>query len=84
MTAQDAGAHRHLACGRRTEVAVVSTDRLLNIHAVARYLGVSIRTVYRLVRRGELRAFKVGAVWRFSQQDLDAMLARLASREAEN
>ena len=63
---------------------MVSTDRLLNIHAVARYLGVSIRTVYRLVRRGELRAFKVGAVWRFSQQDLDAMLERLASREAEN
>ncbi len=62
----------------------MSTDRLLNIHEVARYLGVSIRTVYRLVRSGELRAFKVGAVWRFSKQDLDAMLGRLASKDAEN
>ena len=60
------------------------TDRLLNIHEVARYLGISIRTVYRLVSRGEHRAFKVGAVWRFSQQDLDAMLARLASREPKD
>ena len=59
------------------------TDRLLNIYEVARYLGVSVRTVYRLVRRGELRAFKVGAVWRFKQEDIDEMLGRLASTEKE-
>ena len=84
MTAQDAGAHPAPCLWKKDGVAVVSTSRLLNIHEVARYLGVSIRTVYRLVSSGELRAFKVGAVWRFSQQDLDAMLERLASREAEN
>ncbi len=58
------------------------TDRLLNIYEVARFLGVSIRTVYRLVRRGELRAFKVGSVWRFKQDDVDEMLERLASKES--
>jgi PTS system nitrogen regulatory IIA component len=56
----------------------------MNIHEVARYLGMSVRTVYRLVKKGDLRAYKVGSVWRFSKQDLDAMLARLASREPQD
>lgn len=41
-----------------------SDDQVLTVPAVAQWLGVSEKTVYRLVRRGELAAFKVGAAVR--------------------
>jgi len=34
----------------------------------AKWLGVSLRTVYRLAQRGKLPSFKVGGQWRFSQE----------------
>ncbi len=58
-------------------------SRLMNIHEVARYLGVSPRTVYRLVSRGELKAYKVGSLWRFRREEVDAMLERMASVHEE-
>ena len=61
------------------EVSLVKDDRLMNLYEVARYLGVSAKTVYRLVARGELKAYRVGALWRFRRDDVDAMLERLAS-----
>ena len=57
--------------------------RLMNIYEVARYLGVSPRTVYRLVNRGELKAYKVGSLWRFKREEVDAMLERMASVHEE-
>ncbi len=57
--------------------------RLMNIHEVARYLGVSARTVYRLVNRGELKAYKVDSLWRFRREEVDAMLERMASVREE-
>lgn len=56
------------------------TDRLMNIHEVARYLGVSVRTVYRLVQRGELRGAKEGSVWRFRREEVEAYVDRVTKR----
>jgi len=47
-------------------------DKLLDIAAVAEYLGVSERTVYNHVRSGILPAFKVGRLWRVRVSDLEA------------
>ncbi|MDZ4167894.1 MAG: helix-turn-helix domain-containing protein [Coriobacteriia bacterium] len=49
-------------------------DELLDIAAVAEYLGVSDRTVYNRVRSGELPAIKVGRLWRVRKADLEAWL----------
>jgi excisionase family DNA binding protein len=51
-------------------------DKLLNIQEVAQYLGVSIITVRRLAKRGDLQGFKVGKNWRFKQSTLLAYIAR--------
>jgi len=40
----------------------------------AKLLQVSTETVRRLVRAGELRGFKVGAEWRFTQDDLQQFI----------
>ena len=49
-------------------------DELLDIAAVAEYLGVSERTVYDRVRSGDLPAFKVGRLWRVRATELDTWL----------
>jgi len=53
-------------------------DELLDITAVARYLGVSERTVYNRVRSGDLPAVKVGRLWRVRKADLEAWLGGAA------
>ncbi|MBD3379744.1 MAG: helix-turn-helix domain-containing protein [Candidatus Omnitrophica bacterium] len=37
----------------------------------AKYLGLHLVTVYRLIKKGELPCFKVGGQWRFKKDLLD-------------
>lgn len=43
--------------------------------AAARYLGITTRTLYRLVDRGEVPAYALGRVYRLRRRDLDTYLA---------
>ena len=43
---------------------------------VIAYLRVDVRTVYRLMRTGDLPAVRVGRQWRVRQADLDSWLRR--------
>ena len=52
---------------------------LYSVDKLARHLGVSRWTVYRLVRRGDLRAVKVGERLRFRPADVDTYLERDAA-----
>lgn len=47
-----------------------------SIKEVASYLGVEYKTVYRLVRRGEIPAGKVGGVYRIRKSEVDAYFER--------
>ncbi len=50
------------------------TEMLLNIKQVQEILGLSERTVFRLIKSKELQGFKVGREWRFEQKDIDAFI----------
>ncbi len=52
-----------------------SEDNLLTTEDVLRYLRINARTVYRLIRDGDLRAVRVGRQWRVRRQDLDRFVA---------
>lgn len=52
----------------------------LTTEEVLTYLKVTPRTIYRLIRTGELPAVRVGRQWRFRQSDLDAWLDRQATQ----
>jgi len=54
----------------------METDALLTIREVARYLKVVPMTVYRMIDRGDLKAVKVGRVWRIRREDLERYLNR--------
>ena len=50
---------------------MAKSRKILTIVEVSDFLRLPPTTVYGLVRRGELPAFKIGGGWRFSMQDLD-------------
>ena len=45
-------------------------DRLYGPKSVAAYLGISVPTVYRLIRAKRLKAAKVGGQWRITKSAL--------------
>ncbi len=48
----------------------------LTTEDVLGYLKVTPRTIYRLIRTGELPAVRIGRQWRFRRTDLDQWLDR--------
>jgi excisionase family DNA binding protein len=69
--------------GNKNEVGAVDlwpVCRLLNLREVASCLGVCVRTVQRLIDKGELSSVRLGAAVRVFESDLANYLAKL--REA--
>jgi excisionase family DNA binding protein len=60
MTTTDTGSNK----------ALLTTDEVLG------YLRVTPRTVYRLIREGELPAVRIGRQWRLRRTDIDHWLDR--------
>ena len=52
--------------------------KVLNTKEAAAYLGMGIRTVYRLTASGQIPAAKVGGHWRFHADALDRWLISLS------
>ena len=44
---------------------------VLTVQDLAHYLKVHPSTVYRLLKGGQLPAFKVGSDWRFNREEID-------------
>jgi excisionase family DNA binding protein len=51
----------------------LTTDEVLG------YLNTTPRTIYRLIRNGELPAIRIGRQWRFQRADLDRWIERQAN-----
>ncbi len=51
-------------------------ENLLTTEQVARYLKIDRFTLYRLVERKKIPAFKVGSQWRFKRTMLEDWLAK--------
>lgn len=44
---------------------------IMTVTEIAFYLRVNRTTVYRMLKRGEIPAFRVGSDWRFNRQAID-------------
>ena len=53
------------------------TDTLLNRHELATRWGVSIQSIIRLVRKGELKETRIGRLCRYRLADVEAFEDRL-------
>jgi len=51
-------------------------EKLLSIEEVAEILGLEYKSIYRLIRNGDLPAARIGRVYRVNKADLAAFLER--------
>jgi excisionase family DNA binding protein len=49
-------------------------DEWLSTAAACRRLGITVRTLYRLVNEGQLPAYRFGRVYRLKAADVDAFI----------
>jgi excisionase family DNA binding protein len=60
-------------------------DKVLTVPELCQYLRVHRSTIYRLLRRRELPAFRVGSDWRFNREAIDRWrLGQTAAVESKN
>ena len=55
-------------------------QKIISLEQVSKLLGVSGRTVVRLVEKKELTGFKVGRSWKFDEADVDAYIQKQKQR----
>ncbi len=60
------------------------TRELLDVKQVREILHLSERSVFRLIKRKELKGFKVGREWRFEQSDIDDFIERQRRKADED
>ena len=57
------------------------SSRVLTVQEVSRYLRVHPSTIYRMLKRNELPAFRVGSDWRFTVEAIDQWRAKVEAGE---
>jgi excisionase family DNA binding protein len=50
----------------------VTSDRWLSVDEIAAYLGVKRYTIYKWIERKSMPAQKVGSLWKFKRDEIDA------------
>ena len=60
----------------------VTASKVMTVHEAAAYLRCHYSTLSRLVRRGDLPAFRVGSTWRLLRSTLDEWITRTTARRA--
>lgn len=68
---------------RNANERIGTMEELITIQQVADYLKVDRFTVYRLVTKKRIPAFKVGGQWRFKQEMIDSWLMRNSNMSEE-
>jgi excisionase family DNA binding protein len=61
-----------------------SKSQVLTALELAMYLRIHPTTVYKLAKRGELPAFKVGGDWRFNRASIEKWLESRKNRFPDN
>jgi excisionase family DNA binding protein len=51
--------------------AEMKESNLMNVRELAEYLRCHPATIYKLLKKGKIPAFKVGSDWRFNPQAID-------------
>lgn len=56
-------------------------DRWLSVEEIADYLGVKRDTVYKWIERKKMPAHKVGSLWKFRKEEIDAWVRSGEARD---
>ena len=59
-------------------------DSWMTLEEIAQYLKVSKDSIYRLAQKGEIPASKIGNLWRFKREEIDAWMKNRMNRKTNN
>jgi len=59
-------------------------SRVLTVQEVSNYLRVHPSTIYRMLKKNQLPAFRVGSDWRFTVEAIDKWRAEVESGVSES
>ncbi|MFO8052989.1 MAG: helix-turn-helix domain-containing protein [Candidatus Omnitrophota bacterium] len=59
---------------KKSNTKIPSSSSIMTPKQVAKYLGLHIITLYRLIKKGKLPSFKVGGQWRIKKDLLDSWI----------
>ena len=62
---------------------MVLDEKLMDVHDVAKYIGLSEFTIRRLAKEGALPAAKFGRSYRFKRDDIDGYMRQQYERRME-
>ncbi len=57
------------------KTAAASADEIMTVSGIALYLHCHTSTVYRLLKKKQIPAFKIGSDWRFFRPAIDEWIA---------
>ena len=55
--------------------------KVMTVEEVSQYLHIHPSTLYRLLKRGEIPAFRIGSDWRFNIEAIDAWRSKLETKQ---
>lgn len=61
----------------------VAQDRAISLGEAAGRLGVSVRTIRRMIDEGQIRAFKVLGQWRIRESEIERIMRGSNNEEEE-
>lgn len=61
-----------------------SRAQIITPKEAAKYLGLHLLTIYRLIKKGGLPAFKIGGQWRFKKDLLDNWILKNTNEHTNN
>jgi excisionase family DNA binding protein len=59
-------------------------DRWLSIHEICEHLGVSSDTVYKWIDKHDMPAYRMGRLWKFKKEQVDAWVEAGGAAERQN
>lgn len=74
----------HRGLEAKMTVPKSSKNQVLTALELAKYLRIHPTTVYKLAKRGELPAFKVGGDWRFNRTSIEKWLESRKNQFPDN
>jgi len=69
---------------RGTSEAAVPGHRVLTVRELSDYLRVHPSTIYRLLRRNRLPAFRIGGAWRFNIEAVNQWIRKARYRGSQS
>ena len=57
---------------------------VLTAHEAMNYLGIGENSIYRLLKSGELGAFRIGRTWKIRIKELDKYIDNSVSKNLKN